>query len=57
MPDPAGRVAPSTDGVALTIETSLRAEGRVLLELLGVVVGNDSEDKVVVADEAAGRVL
>lgn len=54
--DPARRVAPGQDRVALAVETSVRAEGGILVELLGAVAGGDLEHKVVVADVAAGRV-
>lgn len=43
-------------GGALAAEAGLRAEGGVLVELLGAVIGGEHRRKVVVPDVAAGRV-
>jgi hypothetical protein len=56
--DVTSRVSPSADSIStVSIEASLRAESRVFLESLAVVIGGKGEHEVVVAHEAAGGVL
>ena len=57
MTEIASRIAPCSDGVALAIETSLRAERSILMELLSAVVGTKLQLKVVVSDVAPSGVL
>lgn len=56
MPEEPRRVIPAPDRVALD-KTSLRAERRIFVELLGAITGLDVEHEVVVADVAAGGVV
>lgn len=51
-----GGVAPGPNRVALAVQGGLRAEGGVLVELLGAVAGVEQEGEVVVPDVAAGGV-
>ena len=52
----AGGVAPGSEGVALTVEAGLRAEGGIFVELFAAVVGVELELVVVMPQEAAGGV-
>ena len=54
--EPAGRLAPSAQGAALAIEAGLGAEGRVVAEARGPVVGVEHEPGVVVPQVAAGGI-
>src|SRR3954469_17553501 len=57
VPHVTGRIVVRPEGVALSVETGLRAEGGVLGEQLAAVIGVQVELEVRMPQIAAGRVL